>query len=142
MERRRDAATVLRNLESDRLAADGILLQIKQLESDMVTLSEMGYIHAQGEKITPENRMRALIDEKARLVTREKVKREHVLHVERVMKSLPERQRTVLEVFYCSNYEPGEALRRLERQLNVEQAQIYNIRRRALRNFATRIGYV
>lgn len=136
------AVKALRNLESDRQSADGLQVQIQQLEADMITISEMGYIYPQGEKITPDKRMKALIDEKAGLLTREKAKRAHILHVERVLSSLSEPERAVLETFFCSNLKPGAATVKLEWQLHVRRSEVYRIRKWALWNFAYRMGYI
>lgn len=129
----------LRKQEQNRLAADGLQAQIRQLQADMVSETELGYVTA--DKIASSRRIKALVDQKRVLEAREKALRCHVKQVERVLASLPEQENEVLTTFFCKNLTPGVALRRLERQLNVEQSQVYNIRKRALRHFACRMGY-
>ncbi|MBQ9841600.1 MAG: hypothetical protein IJO42_00645 [Clostridia bacterium] len=133
------AIRALKTWEQDRQAVNGLQVQIDRLTADMIALTELGYVpsHPDAPRVT----MKTLVDRKNALMVEQTALRDHLTHVERVMSALNEREREVLTVFYCKNLTSGVALRRLERQLNVEQAQVYNIRKRALRNFAKRMGY-
>ena len=134
------AETVLRKLESSRLAAEGIRVQIEQLDADMVHETEIGYISAGG--TDPAARMKVLLDRKRVLEKREKALRSHVRHVDRVLAAMDERERDTIKRFYCSGLRPGEALLRLEWEMNISRSEVYRIRERGLWAFACRMGYM
>lgn len=133
--------TALRNLSQRRMAVDGLQAEIEQLEADMINASEMGYVYANGEKISPENKMKALVDRKKGLEQRKKALKAHVEHADRVLAAMDERERDVLVTFFCKGLKPGQALRQLEGALHIEQAQVYRIRDMALWRFALRMGF-
>ena len=106
----------LRKQEQNRLAADGLQAQIRQLQADMVSETELGYVTA--DKIASSRRIKALVDQKRVLEAREKALRCHVKQVERVLASLPEQENEVLTTFFCKNLTPAAAVIRLQMKLN------------------------
>lgn len=131
---------VLRKLEQNRLATEGLRVQAEQLDADMVHESEIGYISADG--TDPSARMKVLLDKKWVLEKREKALRSHVHHVDRVLAALDKDEREVLKAFYCSGLKPGAAVVRLESEQNISRSGAYRIQERALWNFADRMGYL
>ncbi len=109
----------LRELERERQAVDGLRVQIEEIEAD--------------------DRQRAA--EKQALERRWRAKRNHVAHVDRVLASLSEQERDILQHFYCQRLKPGEACNRLERRWNISQSEVYRQREKLLAECAVRMGY-
>lgn len=137
------AITAIQLLEVRERAADGILVQIRELEADNVSVSGVDTRKApiKGGGNAQERRLAAYIDRKAKLEQKEKVLREQVKHTRRVLDSLSLPERVVLTTLYCSDQRRGDAVRSLEFQLHMSQASIYRLRERALCAFAYGMGY-
>ena len=109
----------LRDLERDRQAVAGLQVQIEEVEAD--------------------DRQRAA--EKRMLEKRWRAKRDHVDHVDRVLASLSEQERDILQRFYCQRLKPGEACSRLEQRWNISRSEVHRQRVRLLEEVALRMGY-
>ncbi len=132
------AVKALKELETKRQAAGGYRAQILQKEADMVHETEMGY--PTGEM--PTIRMRVLLDEKRELECKEAAALAHVNQVERVLSSLTEQEKLVLTERYVKRHRHGDAvMRRLAWKMNVSEETAGRIKRRALKEFARRMGY-
>ena len=134
------AKLALQKLEQSRQAADGLQVQIRQLEADMIAASEIGYIAPDG--IDPSTRTKALLDRKRVLEAKENALRCHVKQVERALAALKESEREVLGKFFLSGLRPGEAVRLLEEKLHVSRSEVYRLREVVLWDFACRMGYM
>ena len=133
------AVEALKELEIKRqLACGGYRAQILQKEADMVHLSELGFPNEEA----PTIRMRTLMDEKRELEAKEAAAIAHVEHVERVLRSLTKDERTVLVERYVKPHRHGDAvMRRMAWDMHVSEETVRRVKRRALREFARRMGY-
>lgn len=136
------AKRTLQNLEKDRQSLDGLKAQILQKEADMIALSELGYGRTAAISREPIPRMRTLMDEKRVLEAKLTALSAHVGQVDRALAALNEQERLVLTNFYCLKGWKKATVTQLEQKLRVAEATIYRINRRALREFAHRMGYV
>ena len=138
------AVTAIQLLEVRERAADGLLVQIRELEADNVGVSgiDTRKVPVQGGGNAQERRLAAYLDRKATLEAKERALREQVKHTRCVLDSLPLPERVVLTTLYGSDQRRGDAVRSLEFQLHMSQASIYRLRERALWAFAYGMGYV
>ena len=68
--------------------------------------------------------------------------RAHVRQVDRVLASLPERQRDALKAFCCGREHPTTVAIRLAQEWYISESTVWRLYREALREFAYRMGYV
>lgn len=131
----------LRELERDRQAVNGLQVQIEEVEADMLHESEMGFLTTDKGPIPSNARMKARLDEKKALEKRKKAKQDHVAHVDRVLASLSEQGRDILESLYCKGLKPGTACVRLQHRWNISRSEVYRQRDMLLEECAMRMGY-
>lgn len=137
-----EAIRELTLMEQRRLAAEGLRLRIRWLDNDAVSLAGGGgnSVPVKGGGNRQEQRLCAFLDKKAELEEEERGLREMVEHTERCLAGLPERERLVLECFYCRGLERGSAVCKLERELYCSRSEVYRIRDRALVKMALMLG--
>ena len=138
------AITDIQLLEERERAADGLLVQIRELEADNVGVSgiDTRKVPVQGGGNAQERRLAAYLDRKTKLEAKERALRELAKHTRRVLGSLQLPERVVLTTLYCSGQRRGDAVCSLEFQLHMSRATIYRLRERALWNFAYGMGYI
>lgn len=68
--------------------------------------------------------------------------RVRVQQVERVLASLPEREREVLKAFCCTGEYPTIVAIRLAQEWNISESSVWRLYRHSLREFAYRMGYL
>ena len=130
----------LKSLSRRRMAAEGLRVQIRMLEADAVGIGGCDATRPKVDEPRRKGGIRTTLEERTLLEEKEKALSTWVQHVEKVLKSLPYMQEQILRGWYCSGMLPGDATLQLEKELHVSRATIYNLRERALKEFASRFG--
>lgn len=132
----------LQNLSKDRQAINGLEAEILEKQADMIHLTELGYGQPDDPEGAPSPRIRKLMDEKRVLEAKEQALTAHVKQVDRVLAAMDKDSRTVLTECYCTRGDVVDAVRRLERKLNTSDSTVWRIKRKAMREFARRMGWI
>ncbi|MBE6778321.1 MAG: hypothetical protein E7541_02940 [Ruminococcaceae bacterium] len=121
----------LKLLEVRRMAADSLRLRRRVLEADALGLADR-------DERTAATSQAWLCGRCDRLQQQEALLREQVTQTERVLASMPSRQRTVLEALYV--HPRQNPIRWLQDTLYVSRTQVYRIREEALTRFSLLLG--
>lgn len=134
MDWQKEAINDLRNLNARRTAIGNLREQLKELEEKFLTLKGVSNDSpVKGGQSRIEDSLINNIVKRDRLKKNLKVVSALVVMTERGLACLDERQRAVLEgLFISSEYNRVDAVCE---QLNIEQAQLYRIRKEALYRF-------
>ncbi len=130
-------------LNSRRQAVEGIRVQMRMLETDVVGFAGVDFArpNVNGKQKKKPIRL-GTIEERERLQRKEQALQGWITHVEQAMKQMHPEDVEVLRVLYLENRRKGEAVRILSDDLHVSSAEVYRMRERALADLAARLGYI
>ena len=142
MSKKKQEERTLTDLEKNRQAVSGLKAEILRLDADMVHETELGYGWSDEETRVNSPRMKELIDRKRALEAELAAVSAHVAQADAALLAMCTTHTLVLKEFFCEGRYRGAAVVKLQRQLNVSEATVYRIKRRALEEFAHRMGYI